>query len=553
MLQHLEISHYALIERLDIDIHKGFSVITGETGAGKSIIMGALSLVLGNRADTRVIQEGAKKCVVEATFDVSAYGLEALFELFEIDYENECIIRREVNRSGKSRSFVNDTPIKLVDLKQITAHLIDIHSQHANLLLGESNFQLQVVDTIAQSKEELLAYKKVYKAYKMSEKALNQLRERASTQRADLDYAQYQYDQLAEAELISGEQKQMEQELSMLNHAEEIKSNLQHVLSIFQDDEYGSLGQLREASGALDKVSEYLEELPDLAKRTESMRIELEDICCELENVFSAAEYDPSRKQQIEERLNLIYSLEQKHQVETIDALLELQNQYEQQLLRIEGFDVELEKLEKELQENRIKCKTQAEQLSQKRHQVSTEIEQSMEEKLVFLGMKNAQFKVDISTTSGFTPSGCDQVEFLFTANKKAQTQAITAIASGGEMARVMLTLKSLLVRRQDMPTIIFDEIDTGVSGDVAQRMGKVMQQMSQNMQVITISHLPQIAAQGTHHFKVYKEDTPENTITHLVPLNKAQRIEELAEMLSGKPPTPAACMNAQELIESLK
>jgi DNA repair protein RecN (Recombination protein N) len=553
MLQHLEISHYALIERLDIDIHKGFSVITGETGAGKSIIMGALSLVLGNRADTRVIQEGAKKCVVEATFDVSAYGLEAIFDLLEIDYENECIIRREVNRSGKSRSFVNDTPIKLVDLKQITAHLIDIHSQHANLLLGESNFQLQVVDTIAQSKEELLAYKKVYKAYKVSEKALNELRERACTQRADLDYAQYQYDQLADAELKSGEQKQMEQELSMLNHAEEIKSNLQHVLSIFQDDEYGSLGQLREASGALDKVSEYLEALPDLAKRTESMRIELEDICCELENVFDTAEYDPSRKQQIEERLNLIYSLEQKHQVETIDALLELQNQYEQQLLRIEGFDAELEKLEKELQENRNNCKTQAEKLSQKRHQVSTEIEQSMEEKLVFLGMKNAQFKVDISTNSEFTPSGCDHVEFLFTANKKAQAQAITAIASGGEMARVMLTLKSLLVKRQDMPTIIFDEIDTGVSGDVAQRMGKVMQQMSQNMQVITISHLPQIAAQGEHHFKVYKEDTPENTITHLVPLNKAQRIEELAEMLSGKPPTPAACMNAQELIESLK
>lgn len=553
MLQHLEISHYALIERLDIDIHKGFSVITGETGAGKSIIMGALSLVLGNRADTRVIQEGSKKCVVEATFDVSAYGLEAIFELLEIDYENECIIRREVNRSGKSRSFVNDTPIKLVDLKQITAHLIDIHSQHANLLLGESNFQLQVVDTIAQSKEELLAYKKVYKSYKMSEKALNQLRERARTQRVDLDYAQYQYDQLAEAELISGEQKQMEQELSMLNHTEEIKSNLQHVLSIFQDDEYGSLGQLSEASGALDKVSEYLEELPDLAKRTESMRIELEDICSELENVFSTAEYDPSRKQQIEERLNLIYSLEQKHQVETIDALLELQNQYEQQLLRIEGFDAELEKLEKELKANRSKCKIQAEKLSQKRHHISAEIEQSMEEKLVFLGMKNAQFKVDISATSEFTPTGCDHVEFLFTANKKAQAQAITAIASGGEMARVMLTLKSLLVKRQDMPTIIFDEIDTGVSGDVAQRMGKVMQQMSQNMQVITISHLPQIAAQGTHHFKVYKEDTPENTITHLVPLNKAQRIEELAEMLSGKPPTPAACMNAQELIESLK
>ena len=548
MLKHLTINNYALIDHLSLPIGSGYSVITGETGAGKSIIMGALSLVLGQRSEVKAIGHSSNKCVVEAQFFVEGYGLEPLFEELELDYEAECLVRRELLASGKSRAFVNDTPVNLQPLKQITSQLIDIHSQHENLLLNESQFQMDLVDVVSQSSEQLNRYKEHYSCYRSLQEQLDNTLATAETWRKERDYAQYQFDKLAEANLVDGEQEERERELDLLNHAEEIKLELSRAMHALDNDEHGVLHLLRDAMQSVERVSRYLPALEEFSERGNSALIELKDIAAALEVTANDTEYDPRHKQSIEERLDLIYGLQQKHRVESVAALLALQNEYEEKLQRIDAFDYEIEQLQGELQQASDVLAQSAAELTAKRAAVLPQMQTEIEEKLRLLGMQNAQFKIELSTVP-YTGSGSDKVLFLFSANKNAGLQPIASIASGGEIARVMLSLKSLIVAQSAMPTIIFDEIDTGVSGDVAQRMGEMMQQMGQTMQVITITHLPQIAARGKHHFKVYKTDTQEFTHTHLVALSDQERIKEIAEMMSGKNPTAATLKSAKELL----
>lgn len=554
MLKHLDISKYALIEHLSIDFSKGFSVITGETGAGKSIILGALNLVLGQRADVKSIAKNAKKCVVEAVFDLRAYHFETLFKSLELDYDpEECILRREVSSTGKSRAFINDTPVKLNALRELASKLIDIHSQHAGLLLGEREFQLEVLDTIADTKALQQTYTDAYTHFRHTDKALKSFVQQVKQEREELDFARFQFAQLSEANLNIEEQSVLESELSTLNHTEEIKTALQTTLQLLQDEDEGILSSLHGASSSLMKVSDFMSALPTLQERLESVTIELEDVASELEDLFQDSEYDPNRKQEVEDRLNVIYGLESKHHVDTVEALLELQDKYEALMNRISGFDDEL-KAKTLLNEKAKKCTLEAAKaLHNQRLTVQEVLARQLEDKLHSLGMQNAKLHIDITWLDHYLPSGCDQVVFRFTANKNLPLQPIADIASGGEMARVMLSLKAMLASRTDMPTLLFDEIDTGVSGDVAQKMGVMMSQMSRHLQILAITHLPQVAAIGNQHYKVYKEDTADKTESFLVRLTEEQRVLELAEILSGKPPTSAAKNNAQELIETMQ
>lgn len=551
MLKHLEISNYALIEQLSIDFGAGLSVVTGETGAGKSIMMGALALVLGQRADTKVIQEGKTKCVVEAIFNVRDYGMEALFETLEVDYEHECIVRREVLDSGKSRAFVNDTPVNLQQLREVTSRLIDIHSQHESLLLGEASFQLDVLDSVAKSEQELVAYQQLYKTYKQLQHNYKTLSETAEKWRSERDYAQFQYDQLVAMQLLEDEQEQLEQELEAMNHSEEVKTALALSLGHLEDDSSGVNLQLKDITSALCKIKTYVPAMADYEARVESALIELKDIASELQVSLNDTEFDPQRKEFVENRLNELYSLQQKHHVKTVIELLQLQADFGEKLQRIDSFDSELLELQKRLEEAEKTLQEAGAVLTKKRSAVKQEMEEIVSQKLGYLGMPNAQFIVDIATANHFLPTGYDVVNFLFSANKNATPQPIAQTASGGELSRLMLVIKSLIVSRTNLPTIIFDEIDTGVSGEIAHRMGEIMQLIAKTMQVITITHLPQIAAKGATHYKVYKYDTERTTITDIVQLNSEERIEQIAEMLSGKNPSVVAMDNARELLNT--
>ena len=550
MLKRLYISQYALIDELELALEDGFSVITGETGAGKSIIMGALALVMGARADAKAVRDGATKCVVEAVFSVNSQRstVNSLFEEYGLDWEVECVIRRELTSAGKSRAFVNDTPVTLQQMRAIASLLIDIHSQHENLLLNSSDFQLKIVDIIAQSKDEKDAYRAVYDEWRMTTQKLAEVREMAEKWGAERDYAQFQFEQLNDANLIATEQEELEEELERLNHVEEIKGDLSEALSRLDDEQYGIVLQMREVKQRVAHTVRYMKQAEALTERLESLYVELKDVSAEVADMCADMEFDPQRKAWIEERLDVIYSLEQKHRVSSVPELIALRDEYDAKLQRIDSFDEEIATLEKELSTLNSQLSTEAKRLTAKRSSVCGKIADYLVERLQLLGMLNARIEVRMSAKD-YALDGADVVEFLFTANKNAELRSIASIASGGEIARLMLALKCLIAKSAELPTIIFDEIDTGVSGDVAGRMGEMMDEMARDIQVLTISHLPQIAARGVQHFKVFKQDTDDATITRVVELSASERELEIAEMLSGKNPSEAAIRAARELL----
>jgi DNA repair protein RecN (Recombination protein N) len=551
MLKSLVISNYALIDQLEIDFSEGFSVITGETGAGKSIILGALSLVLGQRSDTSALKDKEKKSVIEAEFNIAEYGFEQLFEEGDVDYFEDTTIRREILSSGKSRAFVNDTPVNLGFLKKIADGLIDIHSQHQNLLLGESYFQQKVVDTVAQNEGLIADYKSIYSRYKLLLKEKSVLEKENAALKDEADYMLFQYKQLEELKLSVGEQGELEQEREVLSHAEEIKGGLFSVVQSFNGESISVLAELKEVSRNLDRISAFLPMAEEWNKRAESAYFELEDLQSELERKIDTIDHDPERLLWVNERLDQIYSLQQKHHVEDVASLLQIQHELAEKLEKVSSFDVDLEEKQKQIDETFDDLKQAAKVLTQSRKKVLKGIEDTLVAQLVELGMPNVVLKVACNPLNEFSENGADEINFLFSANKNGQLAAIPKVASGGEMSRVMLCIKSLLSLSKGLPTIIFDEIDTGVSGEVADKMGRIMQAISENIQVISITHLPQIAVKGKQHYKVYKTDNEIETQTCITKLTNEHRIKEIAKMLSGSDLTEAALTNAKALLEA--
>lgn len=556
MIRHLHIENYALIEHLDIEFHPGFSVITGETGAGKSIIIGAIGLLLGQRADSKAMKPGASRCVIESTFDLSAYQLDSFFSENDFDFDGtECIIRRELTASGKSRAFINDTPASLAQLKEIGEQLIDVHSQHKNLLLGKEDFQLNILDIVANHQALLDEYKDAYRAYKASVRELESVQEETKRSKEDEDYLRFQVEQLANENLQEDEQAELEAEQETLEHAEDIKSALYMAANLLQSSTDGTdaLSLLKQGLSALQSISSVFTVADELAERIDSCYIELKDVAAELESNAEDVEYNPHRLEQVNERLNTIYSLQKKHGVDTVGELLALQEALEEKLMRITNSDEMLEELRQKVDTLQKQCVQLAKRLSKGRVKVAKQVEQEMQERLLPLGMPNVQFKCSVTVhPSELTSTGYDQVQFLFNANKSGDLKPVSQIASGGEIARVMLSLKALIAGAVKLPTIIFDEIDTGVSGSIAEKMARIMQEIGQQeRQVISITHLPQIAALGAHHYRVYKEDTEDATLSHIVPLTEEQRVEEIAHMLSGEKLTQAALDNARSLLEN--
>jgi DNA repair protein RecN len=551
MLKNLKIENYALIEHLDIDFTDGLSVITGETGAGKSIIIGALSLVLGHRADTKIILSDSGKCVVEAVFDISAYNLQHFFDQWELDYSDECIVRREVLPSGKSRAFINDTPVNLQQIKELISLLVDIHSQHENLLLSNADFQLNVVDTVADTSVELNQYRDIFDNYQTLRRQLKTLQSDAEKIIAERDYALFQFNQLKEAKLIDGEQDTLEEELKVMNHSQDITESLSTVSQIFDNDEIGVVSQLKTAANNIHRLSEYLGRADEFYERIDSAMIDIKDIAVEIDNILSNTEFSIERKNFVEDRLNMIYSLQQKHKVATVGELLDIQSDFEQKINLIDNFDEEIARLQRETADVESRLSEAAKQLTDKRMSVRKPVVEHVERMLNDLGMPNGRFEIVFSVLDGFAPSGADKIEFLFSANKNRPPMPISEIASGGEMSRLMLIVKSLISTTKALPTIIFDEIDTGISGEIAKKMGEIMEQMAENMQVIAISHLPQIASKGRTHYKVFKDETKDKTQTNIIQLSANERIMEIAEMMAGKNPSRSALDSAAEMLGS--
>ena len=550
MLRSLYIQNYALIEKLDINFDRGFSVITGETGAGKSIILGAIGLLLGQRADVKSIRTGASKCVIEARFDISAYGMQPFFEENELEYEEECILRREVYASGKSRAFINDTPASLAQMKELGELLIDVHSQHQNLLLNKEGFQLNVLDILSHNEEVLAAYQSVYKEWKQALYDLEKIIARAEQDKADEDYIRFQLEQLEEARLSEGEQEELEQEADTLSHAEEIKAGLYRAGQILYSDEGGLLSGLKDCLNTMIGLQNVFPVAGELAERLESTYIELKDISQEISGKEEEVEFNPARLEEVNERLNLIYTLQQKHRVSTIGELLALENEYAMKLSAITSSEEDIEKLKASCDVLYNKVKKQAAVLTKARTAAAREVEKQMASRLVPLGMPNVRFQVEMGTRKEPGMHGIDTVNFLFSANKNGTLQNISSVASGGEIARVMLSVKAMIAGAVKLPTIVFDEIDTGVSGEIADRMADIMQEMGEsNRQVISITHLPQIAARGRAHYKVYKQDNEKETNSHIRRLTDNERVEEIAHMLSGATLTEAALNNARALL----
>lgn len=550
MLRSLYIQNYALIDKLNISFERGFSVITGETGAGKSIILGAIGLLLGQRADVKAIRVGASKCVIEACFDVSNYQMQAFFDENELDYENECILRRELYASGKSRAFINDIPVQLVQMKELGEQLIDIHSQHQNLLLNKEGFQLNVLDLLAHDESLLASYQAVYTQWKETQTELEKLLERVAHDKSDEDYIRFQLEQLEEAHLSVDEQKELEQESEILSHAEEIKAGLYRVDQMLNNDEGGLLDVLKECCNALSGLHDVYPAAEALLARLESSYIELKDIAQEVVSDEEQVEFNPSRLNEVNERLNLIYSLQQKHHVDTVEELITLCNEYASRLSAITSFDEDIEILKKRCEDFYVMVQRRAAELTEARSMAAREIETQMSSRLIPLGMPNVRFVVEMGARKEPGMHGMDTVSFLFSANKNGALQNISSVASGGEIARVMLSVKAMIAGAVKLPTIVFDEIDTGVSGEIADRMADIMQEMADNgRQVISITHLPQIAARGRIHYKVYKKDNEMETNSHIRRLTENERIEEIAHMLSGATLTEAALDNARALL----
>ena len=550
MLSRLIIKNFTLIDTLDIRFNHGFSVITGETGAGKSIILGAIGLLMGQRADTKSIKTGAAKCVIEAHFDLSNYGMTPFFEQNDIDYDpDDCIIRRELYASGKSRAFINDIPAPLALLKDLGERLIDVHSQHQNLLLGKQDFQLEVVDIIAADNAELTLYKEAYSAYMEAQAALDELRERIERDRENADFIRFQCDELANANLVPGEQEELEGKAGTMEHSEEIKSALYEADGLLSSDNAGAVANLRAAAGAMASVKDMLPGAGELAERLDSAYIELKDISQEISRLLGGIDFDPAELDAVNARLDVIYGLQKKYRCDTVTALTARLAELRAQVCGIDGGDEALAELKARLDGARQLCQDRAARLTAMRTEAARRIECEMQERLVPLGMPNVRFSVEISQGQP-SRSGCDRVAFLFSANKSTPMQPVSQVASGGEIARVMLSLKAMISGAVKLPTIIFDEIDTGVSGKIAEKMAIIMQQMGRaDRQVISITHLPQIAALGQTHYKVYKEETDSGTASRMVQLDGEGRVREIAQMLSGSDISEAAISNAKELL----
>ena len=551
MLKQLYIKNFTLIDELDIQLFPGFSVITGETGAGKSIILGALSLLLGQRADSKSIKSGCDRCIIEAHFDLSRYQLESLFADNDIDYDNEdCIFRRELTSTGKSRSFINDTPVSLAVMKSIGQQLVDIHSQHQNLLLQEEDFQLNVVDIIAQDGKQLSDYQQAFKDYQTARKAVVRMEEELAKAAENEDFMRFQYNELQEANLEPGQQEELEQESETLSHVEDIKEALFNAEGILSGEEANLVESLREVSRTLSGIKGVFADVAEVTERIDSCYIELKDIAAEVSQLSSHVDYDPKRLDFINDQLGIIYSLEKKHRVETVEELITLRNQLKEQLSHLDNSSEEMDILRQQEKAAREKALKKASELNALRLKAAQKVEKEMKSRLVPLGIPNIRFVVDITQTE-MTEKGTDKVAFLFSANTSTAMQPVAQIASGGEIARVMLSLKAMISGTVKLPTIIFDEIDTGVSGRVAEMMAKIMQEMGQtDRQVISITHLPQIAALGRHHYKVYKEETKEGTKSRMSLLSDEERVQEIAQMLSGSDVTAAAVNNAKELLK---
>ena len=550
MLRNLTIDNYALIDRLDIDFDDGLSVITGETGAGKSIILGALSLVLGSRADSKVALDASSKCVVEATFDVEPYRLEALFDELDVDYSASTIVRREILPNGKSRAFVNDTPVGLQQLRTLTSRLIDIHSQHENLMLSNTGFQLDIVDTLADTADDLHKYSDLFNRYRDTRQQLRSLRDESDRFLAEKDYIEHQLFELVAANLVDGEQQSLEEEQNLINHSQEVIETLSAIMASLDGEESGVLSLLKSASTHIGRLEKYINRASEFADRINSSFVELKDIASELSSIIESTEFSEQRKIFVDDRLNLIYSLQQKHRVSSVTHLLDIQDDFARRLDLIENFDDRISSLQKQIDELEKQLSAAAEHLSERRRAVGSLLEQKTETMLHELGMPNGRFEVSFSATDDFTSRGRDKIEFLFSANKNRSPQPVAEIASGGEISRLMLVIKSLVAASQALPTIIFDEIDTGISGEIARKMGEIMQTMSASMQVVAITHLPQIASKGKTHYKVFKDESGETTQTRIACLTADERIVEIAEMIAGKNPSRSALDSARELLE---
>ena len=535
MLKQLYIRNFTLIDLLDIEFRPGFSVITGETGAGKSIILGAIGLLLGQRADSRTLKQGADKCVIEAHFDLSRYDLHSFFADNDMEYDaTDCIVRRELTAAGKSRAFVNDTPVSLALLRELGERLVDVHSQHQNLLLSQHDFQMSVVDIIGADRCELSDYQQAYGRYQQALQQLDALRQQIARDSQALDFMQYQYDELSAAQLADGEQDELEQRSDAMTHAEEIKQALYQADDVLSGEERGAVQALRQAAAALHGIERVLPQAGDLAQRMESSYIELKDIAEEVGGLLGHVDFDPSELDSVNARLDKIYDLEKKYHVATVGELLAMQADLQQKLSTISNSDEALAELE--AQANRCKA--------------AQEIEHSMQQRLVPLGMPHVRFQVSIDSAAGLGHTGQDKVAFLFSANTSTPMQPVAQVASGGEIARVMLALKAMISGAVKLPTIIFDEIDTGVSGKIAEQMAHIMHDMGMHeRQVISITHLPQIAAMGTTHYKVYKEETPQGTTSRMLMLSPEERVAEIAQMLSGTAVTDEAVANARRLL----
>lgn len=551
MLKHISIRNFALIEHVEVDFSTGFSVITGETGHGKSVFLGAISMLLGQRSDAKAIREGADRCVIEGCFDISDFAMQGWFEENDLEYDGECIVRREVMVSGRSRAFVNDTPVSVAQLKELGARLVDIHSQHQNLLLGDKNYQLRVLDILSGKNALLENYRKQYDAYQSLNSELKRLREVLENSRRDEDWLRFQLEELESAAINDGELESLEQEVQELSHAEDIQAALYGVCSGIDGDENNLLQALRESANALSRVSAHYGAAAELSDRLENCYIELKDCCSEIAQRAERVQYSPERLEFVERRLALIYGLMKKHRVETVEALLELAAGFAARLDKIECGDDDIRGLERRIDILGKQLATLAGEITEARKASAGYLQTEIVSLLVNLGMPMIRFVVDFAITDGFTPLGCDVVTFLFSANSSSAPQPLCDVASGGEMARVMLALKSLVASGANQPTLIFDEVDTGVSGVLAERMGRMMQQMGcANRQVLSITHLPQVAALGSRHYKVHKEETANGTVTDIVELEQQERVREIAQMMSGEVLTDAA-MNAANLLLS--
>ena len=552
MLQTLTIQNYALISRLEIDFPSGFSVITGETGAGKSILLGALSLILGQRADAKSIKQNEDRCSIEGIFDISSYQLDSFFSEKGWEYDaRHCILRREIWTSGKSRAFINDSPVGLNDLKELGAFLIDIHSQHQNLLLADNQFQLQVLDVLAKNKEIRSQYLSAYREYNRIEKEINELKEKIKIRKTEEDYLRFQFNQLVETRLQSGEQETLEQESETLSHIEEIKTGLFNIGQLFSAETTGIVPALKESLKQTQSLRKIYSPSDAMVERIETAYLDLKDLAADLDSRQENLEFNPERLQEVNDRLSVIYSLQQKHRLDSVDALIELRDNLDKQIQEIDNSGEALQELGKQSAQLYGKVRENGEKLSQTRKAAAQTLENRLVQSVAGLGMPNIRFAVEIVPKESFDSGGFDRVTYLFSANKNLELKPVAQTASGGEISRLMLGIKSLIAGAMALPAIIFDEIDTGVSGEIADKMGDIMRRMGETMQVIAITHLPQIAAKGGTQYLVYKEENNNLTETRIACLSYDERIKEIAQMLSGATLTAAAIENAKELLKT--